>query len=250
MHLDVVELRRFYYRQALGRVAQRSLRNWLVQAWAQTEGMSIGGFGFAAPLLRPFLQSSERVICMMPGQQGVMQWPEADDSRTVMVEEAAWPLASQSLDRLVMLHGLEASDHAHALLDEARRVLTDSGEMVLMLPNRRGLWARSDQTPFGFGRPYSLGQAESLLQSHGFDIQSHDWALYSLPSHRKFSLRSAAVTERIGRVLRQLPPPGVMILRTRKISPPSPAMIGRKPRLGTNVIPGIIGPRPAHARKM
>ena len=29
------------------------------------------------------------------------------------------------------------------------------------MPNRSGLWARRDVTPFGFGRPYSFGQLES-----------------------------------------------------------------------------------------
>ena len=34
-----------------------------------------GGFGFAVPLLRPYLVDARRVIALMPGPQGVMSWP-------------------------------------------------------------------------------------------------------------------------------------------------------------------------------
>ena len=55
MHLDVQELRNFYYRQALGRAVQRSLRATVLKIWPDTTGQTVVGFGFAVPLLRPFL---------------------------------------------------------------------------------------------------------------------------------------------------------------------------------------------------
>ena len=75
MHLDVQELRNFYYRQALGRTVQRSLREKVMQLWPDTTGQTVVGFGFAVPLLRPFLAKSRRVVALMPGPQGVMPWP-------------------------------------------------------------------------------------------------------------------------------------------------------------------------------
>ena len=75
MHLDVVELRKFYYTTRLGRMAQRSIRDRLAGMWPDTRGMSVVGFGFAAPFLRPFLDRSARVVCLMPAQQGVCSWP-------------------------------------------------------------------------------------------------------------------------------------------------------------------------------
>ena len=33
-----------------------------------------------------------------------------------------------------------------------------------MVPNRRGLWARIDTTPFGYGRPYSRSQITRILR--------------------------------------------------------------------------------------
>ena len=53
MHLDVQDLRNFYYRSALGRAAQHSLRTRMLELWPEAKGQTVVGFGFAAPLLRP-----------------------------------------------------------------------------------------------------------------------------------------------------------------------------------------------------
>jgi len=53
MHLDVVDLRNFYYRTGLGRAAQRAVRDQIVRFWPEAKGQTVAGFGFAVPLLRP-----------------------------------------------------------------------------------------------------------------------------------------------------------------------------------------------------
>ena len=53
MHLDVSDLRNFYYRSSLGRAAQKVVRDELVQLWPETKGLTVAGYGFAVPLLRP-----------------------------------------------------------------------------------------------------------------------------------------------------------------------------------------------------
>ena len=57
MHLDVLDLRNFYYRTALGRVAQRVVRDQVTKFWppANAQAQTVVGFGFAVPLLRPYL---------------------------------------------------------------------------------------------------------------------------------------------------------------------------------------------------
>ena len=107
MHLDVVDLNTFYYRTKLGRIAQRALRERIVQMWPNTKGQTVAGFGFAGPMLRPFLADSRRVLNLMPGQQGVMPWPDGLSNHSVMVEETLWPLSTGVVDRLIVLHGLE-----------------------------------------------------------------------------------------------------------------------------------------------
>jgi SAM-dependent methyltransferase len=199
MHQDVLDLRAFYYRTPLGRSAQRALQAALRVLWPQTGGCVVVGFGFAAPMLRPFLVDAARVLALMPNQQGVMPWPPGGPNVCALVEETRWPIAAASVDRLIVAHGLETCESPDALMPEIWRVLAPGGRVVFIVPNRSGLWARRDATPFGYGRPYSLGQLEALARRHRFEPERHSGALYTPPSHRKFWLQTAHAWERIGR---------------------------------------------------
>lgn len=199
MHLDVVDLRAFYYRTRLGRSAQRALQEALRGLWPETRGMTVTGFGFAAPLLRPFLADARRVVGLMPAQQGVMPWPPGQPNLCALVEETAWPIPAGAIDRLVVAHGLEVCERPAALLDEIWRVLAPAGQVVFIVPNRSGVWARRDATPFGYGRPYSVRQLEGLLRKHRFAPERHAAALYGPPSHAGFWLRTAPIWEKLGR---------------------------------------------------
>lgn len=137
MHLDVLDLREFYYRSPLGRAAQKVIRNELVRMWPEAKGQTVVGFGFAVPMLRPFLGEARRVIALMPGPQGVMPWPADAPNRSVLCEDTLWPLGTGTVDKLVLLHGLETSDHPMALLDEVWRVLGPGGVLFLWCPTAR-----------------------------------------------------------------------------------------------------------------
>jgi len=199
MHLDVLDLRNFYYRTGLGRAAQRAVRDQVLRLWPNMAGQTVVGFGFAVPLLRPYLGSATRVIGLMPGPQGVMAWPAGQPNVAVLCEETLWPLATGQADKLVLLHGLETSENPSKLLEECKRVLSPSGKALFVVPNRSGLWARRDKTPFGFGRPYTLTQLENQLKLHGFVPERHVAALFQPPSDRRFWLKTGAFWERMGR---------------------------------------------------
>jgi SAM-dependent methyltransferase len=199
MYHDVLDLRAFYYRTRLGRSAQRALQEALRDLWPQVREMSVAGFGFASPFLRPFLGEAKRVINLMPGPQGVMPWPSGGPNVSALVDETHWPLAAGSIDRLLIAHGLENSERVADLLSEAHRVLAAGGQAAFIVPNRSGLWARSDATPFGSGRPYTFGQMESLLRRNRFAPTRHAAALYAPPSHRKAWSQTAGLWERLGR---------------------------------------------------
>lgn len=217
MHLDVQDLKTFYYRTRLGRAAQRVVRDRVVAHWGDTKGQTVVGFGFAVPLLRPFLDRARRVIGLMPAPQGVMPWPGGGlGNVSVLCEDALWPLPTGIVDRLVLMHGIETSENPSALLDEARRVLGPGGRALVIVPNRAGLWARSDQTPFGYGRPYSLGQLEAQLARHGFAAETHEVALFQPPSHRRFWLRAGPFCERMGQRLSNRYAGGVLIVEACK----------------------------------
>lgn len=139
MWMDVVDLRDFY-NGSLGQVSRRLLRKRLRALWPDTRGMRILGVGFATPFLGPFLDSSERVIAAMPGAQGVMRWPAEGPNRVMLADETELPLPDRSIDRLIIVHGLEHTEHMRAMMRECWRVLTDGGRMIIVAPNRRGIW--------------------------------------------------------------------------------------------------------------
>ncbi|MBS0124775.1 methyltransferase domain-containing protein [Thetidibacter halocola] len=232
MHLDVQTLRDFYYRSALGRAAQKIIRDEVVRFWPETQGRTVAGYGFAVPLLRPFLKESRRVIALMPAPQGVMAWPGGGlPNVSVLCEETSWPLETGHVDRLVLMHGLETSERASELLDECYRVLGPGGEALFVLPNRSGLWARSDRTPFGYGRPYSLGQLETQLKRHDFVPEAHLSVLYQPPSTRRFWMRTAQLWEGTGRAIPAIMAGGVMLVLASKKHPPTRRGVGQAVRI-------------------
>lgn len=233
MHQDVYFLRDFYYTTLLGRAAQKAMRDQLQVRWSSVKGLSVAGFGFAAPLLRPCLEEASRVIALMPAQQGVLHWPAETENHSVLVEETSWPLASDSIDRLVVLHGLETSERPAALMEEIARVLKVGARVMLIVPNRSGLWARKEGTPFALGRPYSLRQIEALLREHGFALNATSSALFFPPKDRKSWLNWAMMLENLGQRLPRYPAGGVLLVEaTRVADAPGPsglAVRDRKP---------------------
>jgi SAM-dependent methyltransferase len=246
MHLDVVDLRAFYYRTPLGRAAQRAIQEALRGLWPETRGQTVVGFGFAAPLLRPFLADAARVIALMPDQQGVMPWPPGAPNVSALVEETEWPLSPGSVDRLIVAHGLETCERPDALLDEVWRVLAPGGRIVFIVPNRAGIWARRDATPFGFGRPYSFGQMETLLRRHRLLPERQSAALYAPPSHRHFWLKTAHIWERLGRRFQPRLLAGALIVEATKQIYASPPPSGSRVIVPgpLDVLEGLTGPKP------
>jgi SAM-dependent methyltransferase len=107
------------------------------------------------------------------------------------------------------------SQEADALLREVWRVLASGGRLLAVVPNRRGLWARMDTTPFGHGRPYSRSQIVQLLRETWFTPTGWSEALYVPPIGRGWFLRSAAIWERTGSTI-SAPFPGVHIVEASK----------------------------------
>ncbi|MEO0621124.1 MAG: class I SAM-dependent methyltransferase [Pseudomonadota bacterium] len=247
MHLDVVDLRTFYYGSGLGRLVQRSLRDRLRQIWPDVKGMTVVGFGFAAPFLRPFMGEAERTLCLMPAQQGVCPWPQEGPNVATLVEETLWPLPKGFADRILVAHGLETCERPHALLEEIHRVLAPGGRVVFITPNRAGLWARRDRTPFGYGRPYSAGQLEATLASHDFTPERTEAALYMPPSHARFWLRTGPMIERFGQRLDARRLAGVVLVEaTRLVFITPKSGLKEAARVPLRVLEGL---RPAPAPK-
>ena len=216
MHLDVQDLRNFYYRSTLGRAAQKSVRGAMLGLWPEAQGQTVVGFGFAVPLLRPYLKEARRIVGLMPGPQGVMPWPAGLPNVSVLCEETLWPIETGHVDKLVLMHALETSENPSALLDECFRVLGPGGKALFIVPYRGGLWARSDRTPFGYGRPYTLTQLEAQLRKHQFLPERHITTLYQPPSQRRFWRKTAPFWEKTGSGLPFIMAGGVLMVEAAK----------------------------------
>ena len=200
MWTDVVELRDFY-RTSLGRMTRRVLRQRIREQWSNVSGLSMVGIGYATPYLLPFRDEAARVAAVMPAPQGVLRWPQEGDCLVALADEAELPLPDVSVDRVLLVHALECSDQLRPMLREVWRVLTDGGRVLVVAPNRRGIWARLDRTPFGAGEPYTLGQLSRLLRDNLFTPTASSTALYLPPTGSRMLVASAGAWEKVGRRL-------------------------------------------------
>jgi SAM-dependent methyltransferase len=214
MSLDVVDLRNFYA-QRLGDVARRFVGRGIRARFADTRGLRVVGIGYPTPYLGLFREEAERCLAFMPAAQGVIKWPSRRPGLAALADEFALPLADAAVDRVLLVHALEMSHEADALLREVWRVLASGGRLLAVVPNRRGLWARMDTTPFGHGRPYSRSQIVQLMRETWFTPTGWSEALYVPPIARGWFLRSAAAWERTGSTI-SAPFAGVHIVEASK----------------------------------
>ncbi len=214
MSIDVVDLRNFYA-QRLGVVARRFIGRGIRARWGDAHGLRVLGVGYPTPYLGLFREEAERCLAFMPASQGVVKWPTSRAALSALVEEADLPLPDSAVDRVLLVHALEMVDDARAFLREVWRILAPNGRLLAVVPNRRGLWARIDTTPFGHGRPYSRSQITSLLRETWFTPNGWDEALYVPPIGRGWFLRSAVAWERTGATL-SAPFAGVHIVEATK----------------------------------
>jgi SAM-dependent methyltransferase len=198
MASDVVDLRDFY-RSVLGQVARRMIRRAIQRVWPDLRGMRLLGIGYATPFLSALAGDTERTIAVMPATLGVLRWPPEGGNLVTLADEGELPFADYSIDRVVLVHAIETSDEVRGMLKEIWRVLAGGGRVLVVAPNRRGIWARLDRTPFGSGRPYTMSQLSQLLRDEQFTPVGSDTALFIPPATSRMMLRSAAAWERIGK---------------------------------------------------
>jgi SAM-dependent methyltransferase len=194
---DVIDVRDFYA-TSLGQMTARILRRRIRALWPDVKGERICGIGYATPFLRLFQEESERAIAVMPAAQGVLRWPPTGPNLAVLAEEAELPLPDVFFDRVLLVHAVERTEALRPLLREVWRLLADGGRMLVVVPNRRGIWARIEATPFGYGQPYTGAQLSRLLRDNLFTPLSTTTALFALPIFRRLNVATAPAWERVG----------------------------------------------------
>lgn len=197
MYLDALDLRQFYC-TPLGRAARQSIGKKIDQIWTNIEGETILGLGYPTPYLRMLRSKKARLLGMMPAQQGAIFWPSNGPNATALIHDDALPFTDSSIDKMIIVHAVEMSENATLLLREAWRVLAPGGRLIMVVPNRRGLWARADASPFGYGRPFSRRQIQVLLREAQLSPTNWSKALFFAPLRKQLWIGSTRTWDNIG----------------------------------------------------
>ncbi|MCB1883434.1 MAG: class I SAM-dependent methyltransferase [Geminicoccaceae bacterium] len=197
MRPDILELDRFYDGPH-GVVVRRIVVLKLRQLWPSLKEERVLGVGHAAPFLGA-LKEAATGIALFPATQGAARHPKDGPGLAALAREDELPFQDAAFDRVLLVHALECSPHPNRLLREAWRVLRDGGRLVVVVPNRTGLWCWSERTPFGYGQPYTAAQLQRLLRAHLFEPLEERRALWLPPWRRARRFLFAA--ERAGTAL-------------------------------------------------
>lgn len=187
-----------FYGNIKGRIVRNLIRKKILEIWPEDEKSYLASFGYTLPYLKPFQKNTTRMVGFMPQQIGVHHWPPEGENVVALTTEYNLPLETNSVDRFLVVHGLEFIDYPAEFLTEIFRVLKSTGRLLIVVPNRMGLWARADWSPLGQGQPYSARQVERLLRDNLFVHERTCQALFCPPFQKNFLLRTANIFEKIG----------------------------------------------------
>lgn len=183
MRQTVLTLEKFYASR-LGLAAQDMVMRRLTSLWPDLSGRDVLGFGFCTPYLGYYLKSANRVVLAMPGGQGAVAQEGPRGIIACLTEENDLPFSDGRFDNVLCVHAAEEAPDLPVLLRELWRVTKPEGRIVVIAPNRSGMWARSDVSPFGAGRPFSRTQLRAALNDAGFVPTVWSGALYVPPIRR------------------------------------------------------------------
>jgi len=117
---------------------------------------------------------------------------------------AALPIATQSVDLVILPHVLEFADDPHQILREVERVLIPEGQLIVVGFNPLSLWGLRKQARRGGGFPWngsylSPGRLKDWLKLLGFEVDRGQYGCYAPPCEQQKWLQRWRFTESAGR---------------------------------------------------
>ncbi|GHF11784.1 methyltransferase type 11 [Kordiimonas sediminis] len=200
MQPDVLTYNRFYQRP-LGAAAASIVGDMVMRHTPHVSGKRVVGLGYSLPYLERLMAEGALPVAFMPARQGVCHWPDSASPLSALVDVYDLPLADSSVDMVIAVHALEHANRPAAFLREIWRVLVPGGKVMIIVPNRRRMWAALEATPFGHGRPYSKGQLYTLMEDQMLSPLGWSTALMQPPCGIKLFAKSMRFVETPVRIL-------------------------------------------------
>lgn len=214
-----------WYTTPAGREAARLLVRAVTPLLHRGTTTRLLALGQTAPVLTRLHALRHERVAMVVEQAS--RWPLTAPNRAVVADPERLPFQDALFDDALLIHALELVERPRVVLRELWRVLAPAGRLVLVVPNRAGVWARVEALPFGRGHPYGRGGLARLLSDAMFEPESWSTALAAPPLTRLRWLE---------RPLARLAPHlgGVHVVSARKVDGLRP--VGKTARAGRGVV--------------
>lgn len=202
MRPDITNLTSFYD-SPLGEVALKAIVNRVSNLWLSLNGLDVLGVGYAAPVLERLDQTARRHVCLMPTDQGGHAWSPtgAPYSAAALSDDFEMPFPDAMFDRILIVHAIEETGDVRRLLREVWRISAPEARILIIAPNRSGLWSLVETTPFSAGRPFSQRQLKRIMRDALIEPTAWTRAIYTPPVKLKFFHGSSEAWERAGETL-------------------------------------------------
>lgn len=188
-----------FYASHRGRLAARLLGQRMTTFWPEGPRGHTLGLGYALPFL-PLWDGVDAPCISARLDTHVTREAPPWLGRDCIASGLQLPFDDLKFDRILLIHALEISEDKNSLLRQVWKILRDDGRLLLVVPNRAGLWAHADNSPFGQGTPFSRRQINRWLADACFRAERHEDALY-IPPAGPCPTAGAGMMECTGRTL-------------------------------------------------
>ena len=224
-----------WYRSPLGQEAARIECASVQRLLANTFGYYLIQVGVIETFRDALAASRIRHRILIPGEvqdapTAVQPWPQ------ILARADQLPLASDSVDAILLPHTLDFAADPLAVLSEVERILIPAGRVVILGFNAmrawggRGLIERARGRAPWCGRFRTAAQTAKRLSALGFDIEVCEHMMYRLPFRRTLCARCEPFESWGPRFLPRLG--GIYVLRAVKrvatLTPLKPSWFGRR----------------------
>ena len=163
-------------------------------------------FGYFALQIGRYADADKPLQGWRIGHRFLLDPVVSDDDLMAMVavDPLQLPVATDSIDAILLPHTLDFSSDPHHLLREAERVLIPDGRLLIVGFNSRSLWGawrlwarRGGAFPW-HGHFLSARRLQDWLSLLGFDIEHCEMLMFRPPLHSRMMMQRLAFLESMG----------------------------------------------------